>query len=59
MDKRNSLEAVDYVYQRYSARKPIMISEYGAGMTVEAGGTMQDTSDFAVQDVSKRQTMDY
>lgn len=49
MDKRNSLEAVDYVYQRYSARKPIMISEYGAGMTVEAGGTMQDTSDFAVQ----------
>jgi hypothetical protein len=48
-DDRNPLEAIDYVYQLYASKKPIMVSEYGASTSLQAGGIVHDSEDFAIQ----------
>ena len=45
-DQVNPLDSLDYVYQEYSDRKPIMISEYGATHFSKAGNTT--TTNFAI-----------
>ena len=46
-DRRNPLEAVDYIYNKYAARKPIMISEYAASHEAGFAPNKQDTTQFA------------
>ena len=46
-DRRNPLEAVDYIYNKYASRKPIMISEYAASHEAGFMPHKQDTSKFA------------
>lgn len=46
-DRRNPLEALDYVYSRYASTKPIMISEYAASHQAGFNSQKQDTSKFA------------
>ncbi len=46
-DRRNALEAVDYIYNKYASRKPIMISEYAASHQAGYNTHKQDTSQFA------------
>ncbi|MUT68424.1 glycosyl hydrolase [Paenibacillus sp. NEAU-GSW1] len=45
-DQVNPLDSLDYVYQTYASRKPIMISEYGATHYSKAGNT--STINFAI-----------
>lgn len=45
-DQVNPLDSLDYVYQQYAARKPIMVSEYGATHFSKAGNTT--TINFAI-----------
>jgi len=45
-DHVNPLDLLDYVYEQYADRKPIMVSEYGATHFSKAGNT--DTTTFAI-----------
>jgi len=45
-DHVNPLDSLDYVYQAYAERKPIMVSEYGATHFSKAGNT--STVNFAI-----------
>jgi len=45
-DQVNPLDSLDYVYQAYADRKPIMVSEYGATHFSKAGNT--STVNFAI-----------
>lgn len=47
-DQRNPLSGLDYVYNKYANRKPIMISEYGASHQAGYGANKQDTTKFAI-----------
>nr|WP_307992427.1 glycosyl hydrolase [uncultured Niameybacter sp.] len=47
-DRRNPLEALDFIYSKYAARKPIMISEYAASHEAGFVPNKQDTSKFAI-----------
>lgn len=47
-DRRNPLEALDYIYNKYANRKPIMISEYAASHEAGFAPNKQDTSKFAI-----------
>ena len=46
-DRRDPLEAVDFIYEKYADRKPIMISEYAASHQAGYGTDKQDTARFA------------
>ena len=46
-DRRNPLESVDFIYNKYASRKPIMISEYAASHEAGFAPNKQDTSKFA------------
>lgn len=45
-DQVNPLDSLDYVYQAYADRKPIMISEFGATHYSKAGNT--DATNFSI-----------
>lgn len=47
-DRRNPLESLDYIYNKYASRKPIMISEYAASHEAGFAPNKQDTSKFAM-----------
>lgn len=47
-DQRNPLSGLDYIYNKYASRKPIMVSEYGASHQAGYGINKQDTTKFAV-----------
>lgn len=47
-DRRNPLEALDFIYSKYASRKPIMISEYAASHEAGFAPNKQDTSKFAI-----------
>ncbi|MEG0847301.1 MAG: glycosyl hydrolase [Niameybacter sp.] len=47
-DRRNPLEALDFIYNKYATRKPIMISEYAASHEAGFLPNKQDTSKFAI-----------
>lgn len=49
--QEDPIEFLRYVYNTYSDRKPIHISEYGA--TLYCRGTQKDTVDFAIQKITR------
>lgn len=52
--QEDPIEFLRYVYNTYSDRKPIHISEYGA--TLYCRGTQKDTVDFAIQKITRLYT---
>ena len=46
-DEINPLDALDYIYEEYADRKPIMVSEYAASHEAGRYEERQDTSSFA------------
>lgn len=51
-DTNNPLDPLDYIYNLYASRKPIMISEYAASHQAGYASKKQDTSKFAINKMS-------
>ena len=51
-DSNNPLDPLDYIYNLYSSKKPIMISEYAASHQAGYASKKQDTSKFAMAKMS-------